>query len=106
MNVFESELRNGRFVVGECQKCRRISWPPGEFCSTCFGDLSWRPIMEHGTLVEASSKDGKVFGIAEFEGVVRVIGTIPNGQNAKPGQRVKVTKCTFDRAPRFTLEIE
>lgn len=106
MSVFESEMRKGRFVVGECGKCGKITWPPSEFCSTCLGNLSWRPIVDHGVLIESSAKDGKVFGIAEFEGAVRVIGTILNGQNAKPGQKVRISKCTFDKSPVITLETE
>lgn len=106
MSVFESEMKKGRFLVGECGKCCKITWPPSEFCSTCFGNLSWRPIIDHGTLIETSSKDGKVFGIAEFEGAVRVIGTILNGQNAEQGQKVKISKCAFDKSPIITLEME
>ncbi|MEM3006796.1 MAG: zinc ribbon domain-containing protein [Candidatus Nitrosotenuis sp.] len=106
MNKFEKELRNGRFLVGYCPKCNKITWPPNDFCNLCFGDLLWRQLNELGTLIEYSTKDGKQFCIAEFEGVVRVIGTISNTAALKPGQKVRLASCSFDDAPRFIFEPE
>jgi hypothetical protein len=103
---FESELKNGRFVVGECSKCQRITWPPNDFCSSCFGKLSWRRVREPGIIIEHSSKDGKRFCIVEFEGIIRVIGSIPNDSNPKPGQKVKISSCGFTDSPKFSFVVE
>ncbi len=106
MSVFESELKKGRFVVGECSKCQKITWPPNDFCSHCFGSLVWRDVREPGIIVEHSSKDGKVFCIAEFENTVRIMGTISGNTAPKPGQQVRVASCSFDDSPKFTFASE
>lgn len=106
MNRFETELRNGRFFVGHCPKCDKITWPPNDFCSLCFGDLSWRPLKGPGTLIEHSAKDGKQFCVAEFEGVVRVMGAISNASTLKLGQKIRLASCGFNGTPKFIFEAE
>lgn len=106
MSVFESELRNGRFVVGQCQRCTKVCWPPTDFCSHCFGDLTWRQVLEPGVLVEFSSKDGKIFAMVEFEGIVRVMGTISNPDGLRPGAAVRIAKCGYEKTPQFLFVAE
>jgi len=100
---FESELRQGRFTVGECEKCHKTSWPPSEFCSNCFGNLKYRPPKEPGILLECSSKDGTIFGIVKFEDSIKIIGTINGNVEQKPGQMMRVASCDFDKSPKFTF---
>jgi hypothetical protein len=104
MNVFEDELKKGKFVVGQCLKCQKISWPPNDFCSHCFGSLSWRSVIEPGILVEYSMLDGKLFCIAEFENTIRIMGIFSGNTTPKPGQKVRIVRCTFDGAPKITFE--
>ncbi len=99
---FESELKKGRFTVGECVKCHRVSWPPSESCSNCFGELVWRQVKDPGIIIECSATDGKAFAMVEFEGKIRILGTIPE-KNLEPGQKVKITGCGFDQTPKFTF---
>ncbi|MEM3065062.1 MAG: zinc ribbon domain-containing protein [Candidatus Nitrosotenuis sp.] len=106
MNKFESELKKGRFLVGHCPNCDKIIWPPSDFCSMCFGELSWRHLNEHGTLIEHSAKDGKQFCIAEFEGRIRVMGMISGTPVLKPGQKIRLVSCGFEDAPKFIFEAE
>ena len=68
MTKFEDELKNNNFVCSECTKCRHTVWPPSDFCNKCMGSVIWKPVSHKAKLVEFSSKDGKIFGIAEFEG--------------------------------------
>lgn len=105
MNIFETELKNGRFLVGQCIKCNKVTWPPNDFCSFCFGELRWRQIKEPGILIEYSAKDGKQFCLAEFEESIRVMGTISSSNDIKTGQKVRITSCGFDRSPKFTFEV-
>lgn len=98
---FESELKKGRFMVGQCIKCHNVNWPPNDFCTKCFADLQWRPIKEPGTLIEWSSKDGQAFGIVEFENI-RVIGIL-NDHELRPGQKMRISSCGFDDSPKFTF---
>jgi uncharacterized OB-fold protein len=102
MNFFE-ELKRGHFVIAECTKCHKVVWPPNDFCRFCFGEVSWRDVKEPGILVECSAKDGKKFGIVEFEGTIRVIGTISDDVEITPGKKMRVDQCGYDSAPRFTF---
>jgi uncharacterized OB-fold protein len=101
--IFESELKNGKFVVGQCIKCRNTNWPPNNFCNNCFGDLTWRQIKEPGILIEWSSKNNQIFGIVEFENSIRVIGTITNDTNLKTGEKMTISNCGFSETPKFTF---
>ncbi len=99
---FESELKKGKFIIGECLKCHQKNWPPSDFCSICFGDLNYREVQGPGILIECSSKDGKFFGIVKFEDSITVIGTI-EGSSPKPGQMVKISSVGFDNCPKFAF---
>lgn len=100
---FESELKNGRLVVGRCTKCHNTNWPPSDFCSKCFGDLEYGPIKQPGILIEWSSKENQAFGIVEFENSIRLIGTLTDQVTLRIGQKMKITNCGFDNTPRFTF---
>lgn len=102
MSAFESELKKGRFVVCQCTSCSKITWPPNDFCSSCFGSISVRDIKEPGIIIECSAKDGKRFCLAEFEGVVRIIGTM-TGPEPKPGQKVRISSCAYEGDPKFVF---
>ena len=56
MNKFEAELKDGRFVVSECPKCKIIVWPPSNFCNKCFEEVTWRNSLSSGKLIEFSKK--------------------------------------------------
>jgi uncharacterized OB-fold protein len=103
MSFFETELKKGRFVVSECTKCHKVTWPPNDFCRFCFGDISWRDVKEPGILVEYSAKNGQRFCIAEFEEIVRIVGTIPEDTGLKPGKKIRIAKCGFDSTPQFVF---
>lgn len=100
---FESELKQGRFVVGECIKCNKTSWPPSQYCNNCFGELKTRPVKEPGMLLEWSSKDNKTFGIVEFEKSIRVMGIISGNYEHNPGEALRIVSCGFDGTPKFTF---
>lgn len=106
MSVFEAELKNGRFAVSECPRCQKVIWPPSEFCTHCFGNTVWRTINESGTLVEYSSKDGKMFCMVEFENSIRIMGTLHSIKVPATGQKVKIASCGFDKSPQFTFSPE
>lgn len=106
MSVFESELKNGRFVIPECPKCQKAVWPPSESCTRCFGNVVWHTVNDPGTLIEYSSKDGKMFCIAEFENAVRIMGALDCDKTPVIGQKIKVSSCGFDNSPKFTFAPE
>ncbi len=58
---FDSELKKGIFVVGKCSKCNKVTWPPSDYCSICFGDLDWKQASYDGKLIEFTKKIMKIF---------------------------------------------
>ena len=37
---FENELEKGQFCIPECLSCKKLVWPPSEFCDKCNGETS------------------------------------------------------------------
>jgi hypothetical protein len=62
-------------------------------------------VQSPGTIIECSGKNGNKFCIAEFEGVIRIMGTI-SSPNPKPGQKVRISRCGFDKEPQFTFSAD
>ena len=107
MNKFESELKAGNFVTSECIDCNKIVWPPSNYCNNCFNEVNWRKVSENGTIVELSRKENDVFCITEFENKIRVMGKLDAEIHmAKPGQTVKLTKCSFNDKNGFFFSLE
>ena len=96
MNRFEIELEKGNFVTSECSNCKEIVWPPSNFCSKCFGDVTWREVKKKAKLIEFSKKDGEAFCIAEFEDKIRILSTL-NNSDTEPtlGQELILENCGF-----------
>ena len=107
MNKFETELKAGNFVTSECSYCKKIVWPPSDYCDYCFKEVNWRKVSENGTIVELSRKENNVFCITEFENKIRVMGKLDAEIHmAKPGQTVKLTKCLFNDKNAFFFSLE
>ena len=95
MSVFETELKNGNFVIPECPACNEVIWPPSDYCSLCFGELRWRKLNRVGKILEFSRKDDTFFGLVEFEKKIRIIGTIITEQKRPDiGKMVKLDSCS------------
>ena len=107
MTMFESELKNGKFVCSECLKCNKLVWPPSDFCSSCFGKVNWRKVSTVATLVEFSKKDDTIFCIAEFEGAIRVMGSLETeSEEISIGQELILAKCDYDETERFVFQLK
>ena len=107
MNKFEAELKAGNFVTSECPDCKKIVWPPSDYCDRCFKEVNWRKVSENGTIIELSGKENDVFCITEFENKIRVMGKLDTEINtAKPGQTVKLTRCLFNDKNSFFFSLE
>ncbi len=91
---FESELKQGKFVISECTKCNKVIWPPSEICSTCFGAALWKEGPNHGKILEFSKKEGNVFCLVEFDKGIRLIGTLEE-DNPEIGQDVTIKDCSI-----------
>jgi uncharacterized OB-fold protein len=55
-------------------------------------------------LIEFSRNKDDVFCIAEFEGNIRIMGTIEDAKNLKIGQLLTLAKCDYDGTEKFILK--
>ncbi len=62
-------------------------------------------MSKNAKLVEISSKDGKNFCIAEFEGNVRVFGTILGQSHSTSGQNLILEHCSYEGTTKFIFRI-
>ncbi len=88
---FESELLKGKFCIPECMICKKIVWPPAEFCNHCFGQVSLKKGDFEGKIIEFSRQNEVYFCLVEFEKTIRVMAKIL--QIPEIGQIVKISKC-------------
>lgn len=104
MTRFETELKNGRFVCSECDRCKKLVWPPSDFCNTCFGNVGWRPVSTIAKLIEFSKKGNVVFCLAEFENTIRLMGTLEyESDRLQIGQEIKLIKCGYEEKEKFVF---
>lgn len=89
---FEDALKEGIFVIGKCNSCKKTIWPPSDYCNRCFGKIEVKKGPMEGKIIEFSKQDKNYFCLVEFEKEVKIIGKISSGipQN---NQSVKITKC-------------
>ena len=91
---FESELKKGIFLVGKCPKCKKVTWPPSDFCNICFGELYWKEASRDGKLIEYTKKNNKSFCIVEIDDGIRIMGSLlTNSTKPKVGSKVRLEKC-------------
>lgn len=88
---FESKLSEGEFWIPECVNCKKIVWPPTEFCNHCFGNVSLKEGPFEGKILEFSSQNQQNFCLVEFENTLRIMAKI--SQKPELGQTVKISKC-------------
>lgn len=106
MNRFETELKNNNFVCSECSKCDKIVWPPSEYCSSCLGKVEWRRLSREGILLEYSCRNGEYFCMAEFEGKVRIMGTMRDATGLQIGGKLYLEKCDYDGGEKFVFRMK
>ncbi len=89
---FESELRNGNFLISECNNCKKIVWPSSEFCNQCLGRNSWRKCSRTGKIIEFSKHEETYFCVVVIENSIKLIGKITSG-SPKIGKEVDIIDC-------------
>ncbi|MDH3610459.1 MAG: hypothetical protein OEM79_01710 [Nitrosopumilus sp.] len=89
---FELELKKGNFLMSECDHCKKIVWPPSEWCNQCLCKNSWRKCNGKGKIIEFSKKETTYFCVAEIENSIKIIGEIISG-TPKIGQNVVISDC-------------
>jgi hypothetical protein len=104
MTQFEEELKKGKFVCSECQNCKKLVWPPNNYCNRCFGQVKWRPVSQTAKLIEFSKKDNIIFCISEFENEVRVMGALQTDKKPVIGQELILIKCGYNGKEEFIFQ--
>ena len=89
---FDSELKKGNLIVSDCINCKKITWPPSDFCNQCLKKTSWRNCSNQGKIIEFSKQNDTYFGIIEFEKSFRIMGTIVEGV-PETNKTVEVLDC-------------
>ena len=89
---FENELKKGSFMIGACEKCDEIVWPPTEFCNRCFGTIVLKKGPKEGKILEYSKQEKNYFCLAEFDKNIKIMGRIVDGI-PKDNQKIKMKKC-------------
>ncbi|MFQ5781625.1 MAG: zinc ribbon domain-containing protein [Nitrosopumilus sp.] len=96
---FESELSNGVFCIPECNECKKIVWPPSEFCSYCFGSVSLKKGDFEGKIIEFSRQNNEYFCLVEFDNKIKIMAKISG--IPKINQTVKISKCGISNGDYF-----
>ncbi len=96
---FESKLNEGEFFIPECAECKKIVWPPTEFCNHCFGIVTLKKGPFEGTIMEFSRQNEQYFCLVEFEDTIKIIANI--SKTPTIGQKVKISKCGISNGNYF-----
>ena len=88
---FENELEKGRFCIPECLSCKKLVWPPSEFCNKCNGETSLKKEEFEGKIIEFSRQNDDYFCIVEFYNSIRIMAKMTTCP--KKDQIVKISKC-------------
>ena len=107
MSYFESKLEKGIFMIPECIKCKKIIWPPSDYCNRCFGKNNWREFNGIGIIIEFSKNKDGFFCLVEFENKIRILGKLGiNTKNPEIHKTVKIKNCKINEKDyNFTLEL-
>ncbi len=92
---FESELKKGNFFLSECPNCKKIVWPPSEYCDQCLQEVIWRKSSGVGKILEFSKQNEQIFCVVEIENAVRLMGKIISG-NPEIGKKVIIADCNIE----------
>lgn len=88
---FELKLNEGVFCIPECMECKKIVWPPSEFCNHCFGRTFLKEGIFVGKIIEFSRQNDEYFCLVEFEKAIRIMAKTP--KIPEIGQSVKISRC-------------
>ena len=88
---FEKELEKGQFCIPECMVCKKLVWPPSEFCDKCNGETSLKKEKFEGKIIEFSRQNEEYFCMVEFCDSIRIMAKMTTCP--KKDQTVKILKC-------------
>ncbi len=96
---FEDELTKGNFTIPECLSCKKIIWPPAEFCDVCYNETRLKSGEFSGKIIEYSKQNDEYFCMVEFLDTFRLIAKMK--EKPENGQIVKILKCGISNGTHF-----
>ena len=96
---FEDELTKGNFTIPECLSCKKIIWPPAEFCDVCYNETRLKSGEFSGKIIEYSKQNDEYFCMVEFLDTFRLIAKMK--EKPENGQIVKMLKCGISNGTHF-----
>ena len=96
---FEKELEKGQFCIPECTVCKKLVWPPSEFCDKCNGETALKKEKFEGKIIEFSRQNEEYFCMVEFCDSIRIMAKMTTCP--KKDQMVKILKCGIDKNNYF-----
>ena len=96
---FEDELTKGNFTIPECLSCKKIIWPPAEFCDVCYNETRLKLGEFSGKIIEYSKQNDEYFCMVEFLDTFRLIAKMK--EKPENGQIVKILKCGISNGTHF-----
>ena len=100
---FEKELEKGRFYIPECVACKKLVWPPSEFCDICNEETSLKKEDFEGKIIEFSRQNEEYFCVVEFGDSIRIMAKMTT--QPKKGQVVKNSKCGINEGSYYFQNI-
>ena len=96
---FEDEISKGNFLIPECTVCKKLVWPPTEYCNECMGKTTLKEGDFQGKILEFSKQNEDYFCVVEVEKSFRIIAKMP--KEPQIDQIVKITKCGIKEGSYF-----
>jgi len=96
---FEDELSKGQFCIPECSACKKIVWPPSEFCDNCNEKTLLKKGEFKGKIIEFSKQNEDYFCMVEFFNSIRLIAKMTS--SPKKDQIIKISKCGISDGSYF-----
>ncbi len=96
---FESELSKGQFCIPECLVCKKIVWPPSEFCDNCNEITFLKKGDFEGKIIEFSKQNEDYFCMVEFYNSIRLMAKM--SKIPKKDQIIKISRCGISNGSYF-----
>jgi len=96
---FEDKLSKGQFYIPECLACKKIIWPPSEFCDKCNRKTSLKKEEFEGKIIEFSKQNKNYFCLVEFCNAIKLMAKMTS--SPKKNQIVKISKCGINNGSYF-----
>ncbi len=96
---FEDKLSKGQFYIPECLACKKIIWPPSEYCDKCNRKTSLKKEEFEGKIIEFSKQNENYFCLVEFCNAIKLMAKMTS--SPKKNQIVKISKCGINNGSYF-----